>query len=145
MSQTFTVDHLRVRFHDVDHAGIIFFAKIYEYCHVAYEEFVEQVLGYAPQDFFEAKQLGAPLVATASEHHHPLLHGDTMVIRCAVQALGRSSLTMRYHVENQRGVPCATVTCKHAFVSRQPFQSIPIPDDIRARLLPYLLAPTAQG
>lgn len=138
MSQTFTVDHLRVRFHDVDHAGIIFFAKIYEYCHVAYEEFIEEVVGLPPREFFEARQLGAPLVATSSQHHHPLLHGDRMVIVCAVQAMGRSSLTMVYRVENGSGVLCAEVMCKHAFVSREPFQSIPIPDAIRARLAPYV-------
>jgi len=137
MTQTFTVEHLRVRFHDVDHAGIIFFAKIYEYCHVAYEEFVESVLGLGPRDFFEARKLGAPLVATSSEHFHPLFHGDHMRIHCFVRSMGRTSVTMGYRVENQDGVLCANVTCKHAFVTRDPFKSVPIPDELRARLTPY--------
>lgn len=137
MTRSFTVDHLRVRFHDVDHAGIIFFAKIYEYCHVAYEDFVEHVLQLGPRDFFEVRNLGAPLVATSSEHFHPLFHGDRMIIHCSVRALGRSSMTMAYRVENQDGVLCANVTCKHAFITREPFKSIPIPEEIRERLAPY--------
>lgn len=134
----FTFDGQRVRFQDVDHAGIVFFARIYDYCHVAYEEFIEQVVGYSPQDFFEASRLGAPLVATRSEHTHPLFHGDRLVIDCRVTHLGRSSMAMGYEVRNQDGVLCARVETRHVFVSRaEGFQSMPIPDDIRARFAAY--------
>jgi len=131
----------RVRFQDVDHAGIVFFAKIYEYCHVAYEDFVEEVLGLGPQAFFDARKLGAPLVATASDHRHPLFHGDRMRIDVRVAKLGRSSMTMAYEVFNHEEKICALVTMKHAFVSRQEgFVAIPIPGEIRQRLTPYLIS-----
>ena len=133
--KVFVYEGLRVRFQDVDHAGIVFFAKIYEYCHVAYEEFVEGVLGLGPHDFFEARQLGAPLVATSSDHRHPLFHGDRMRIEVRVSGLGRSSMTMAYKIFNEAQTLCALVTMKHAFISREGgFRSIPIPDELRASL-----------
>ncbi len=137
-ANTFLYEGLRVRFQDVDHAGIVFFAKIYEYCHVAYEEFIEQVVGLPPQAFFEAKRLGAPLVATRSEHFVPLFHGDHMRIECSVFQLGRSSMTMGYAIRNPDNALCARVEMKHAFVTTEGgFRSIPIPEDIRERLLPF--------
>lgn len=130
----------RVRFHEVDHAGIVFFAKFYEYCHIAYEEFIEQVGGYGPNRFFRENDFGAPLVATRSSHHHPLFHGDRLTIRCWVAQLGRSSMTMRYEIRNEADALCATVYTRHAFISRASFRAIEIPDDIRAALAPYLRA-----
>ena len=128
----------RVRFQDVDHAGIVFFARFYDYCHVAYEDFVEEVLGLPPREFFEVRRYGAPLVATRSEHRKPLFHGDRMTISAVVSALGRSSMTMRYTIENQSNEVSARVWMTHAFITSEGFRSIPIPEEIRARLTPYL-------
>ncbi len=128
----------RVRFQDVDHAGIVFFAKFYEYCHVAYEDFVEEILGLGPRDFFEVRELGAPLVATRSEHFKPLFHGDRLTVKAHVCQLGRSSMTMAYSIENQDGVECTRVWMKHAFITRVGFKSIPIPDEIRVNLQPFV-------
>lgn len=127
-----------MRFQDVDHAGIVFFAKLYEYCHIAYEDFVEEVLGLGPHDFFEVKQFGAPLVATRSEHVHPLYHGDKLIVEAHVSKLGRSSMTMAYIIKNQDGVTTCRVWMTHAFITRQGFKSMPIPDGIRADLTPYV-------
>ena len=135
---TFVHDQQRVRFQDVDHAGIVFFGKVFEYCHVVYEEFVEQVLGLTPKEFFEDRDLGAPLVATRSEHFRPLYHGDRLVIHARVSQLGTSSMTMQYSVHNGLGELCATVWLKHAFIALSSFQTIPIPPPIRERLTPFV-------
>mgnify|MGYP003956615555 CR=1 FL=1 len=127
----------RVRFQDVDHAGIVFFAKFFEYCHVAYEDFVEEVLGMSPQEFFEVRRFGAPLVATRSEHLKPLFHGDKLSIDAIVCELGRSSLTMRYTIHNDAQDVCARVWMTHAFITSEGFTSIPIPEKIRNLLTPY--------
>ncbi len=139
-TRAFVHEGSRVRFQDVDHAGIVFFAKIFEYCHVAYEEFVEQALGLTPKEFFEARRLGAPLVATRSDHRHPLFHGDRMRIECRVGRLGRSSMAMNYQIFNQDNMLCALVEMKHAFVTTAEgrFESVAIPEGIRASLMGYL-------
>jgi YbgC/YbaW family acyl-CoA thioester hydrolase len=129
----------RVRFQDVDHAGIVFFAKFFEYCHVVYEDFVEEVLGLGPTEFFEVRKYGAPLVATRSEHLAPLRHGDRMTVEMVVTALGRSSFTMEYTIRNESQVVCARVWLTHAFITTADgFESIPIPTEIGERLIPYL-------
>lgn len=130
MSQTFDFQKIRVRFQDVDHAGILFFARIYDYCHTAYEEFMEEVGGQKLQEFFSPRGIGSPLVATHCEHAHPLRHGDRVRIALQVAQMGRSSLTLRYTVYNQEDRLCATVFTRHVFVSES-FKSTPIPQGIR--------------
>lgn len=134
MTDTFTYSGLRVRFHEVDHAGIVFFAQIFTYCHVAYEEFIEQEVGMPPDVFFEMNDLGAPLVATESQHLHILRHGDRLRIRCWVEHLGRSSMAMRYEVYNQDDTLCAKVVTRHVFITRSTMRSVPIPDSVRPHL-----------
>lgn len=141
MAQTFTWEGHRVRFQDVDHAGIVFFAKYYEYCHEALEEFLEQEIGLALKDFFSGEGLGAPLVATQSTHHHPLFHGDRLRIEIQVAHLGRSSMRIAYALHRQGGPLCATAQTTHAFVAPDGaggIRSTPIPDHLRAGLSRFL-------
>jgi YbgC/YbaW family acyl-CoA thioester hydrolase len=142
LHRTFTWDQHRVRFQDVDHAGIVFFAKYYEYCHEAWEEFLEGALGLELETFFSGEGVGAPLVATASEHHHPLWHGDRLRIQVSLAHLGGKSIKVHYHIENQDGVHCATVETTHVFVvpgeQGRGIQPVPIPEPIRQGLSPFL-------
>lgn len=142
MHRTFTWDQHRVRFQDVDHAGIVFFAKYYEYCHEAFEEFVEQALGTPRREFFSGRGVGAPLVATGSQHHHPLLHGDRLQIHLHIAHLGNKSMKIHFDIENQDGVRCATVETTHVFVvpgdDGKSIQPVPIPEAMRQGLSPFL-------
>ncbi len=129
-----------VRFHDVDHAGIIFFAKILEYCHVAFEDLIA-ALGYAPGRFFGGEGFGAPFVHAGANFFAPLRHGDVMVIRVCIARLGRSSMGVKYTLSNQDGVLCTEVSTTQAFVDMATMKPIPIPTQVR-RLLERAICPT---
>ncbi len=143
MAEVFVFSQQRVRFQDVDHAGIVFFAKIYEYCHVALEEFLEQEIGYPPQVFFSMDNdtLGAPLVATNSTHHHPLFHGDQVAVSIQMEHLGRTSMKVAYKIHNGEGVLCACAWTTHVFVDRT-MTKHPIPDEMRTKLTRFLKTDT---
>jgi len=51
-----------VRFHDVDRAGIIFFAKILEYCHAAFEDLLA-ASGFPPGPLLRRRVLRGSLRA----------------------------------------------------------------------------------
>ena len=119
-----------VRFHDVDRAGIIFFAKILEYCHVAFEELLT-ALEFPPRRFYEEEGFGAPFVNVTSNFFAPLRHGDTMVIRLAVTRLGRTSMGVRYTLLNQDGIRAAEITTVQTFVRLSTLTPLEIPPHVR--------------
>jgi 4-hydroxybenzoyl-CoA thioesterase len=128
-----------VRFHDVDRAGIIFFAKILEYCHVAFEELLT-ALEFPPRRFYEDEGFGAPFANVTANFFAPLRHGDTMVIRLHINRLGRTSMGIRYTLSNQEGVKAAEITTVQVFVRFSTLEPLEIPPHVR-RVLERVMVP----
>jgi 1,4-dihydroxy-2-naphthoyl-CoA hydrolase len=129
---------LPVRFQDVDAGGVLFFGRIYDYCHHAYEEFWGAE-GIDRAHFFAGAPFLVPIAHSEADYRRPIRHGDRISVRIDVTRVGRASFTLRYHVtgpEQDLRVEASTV---HAFVNRDTMRPIPIPEDLRAILLRHLL------
>jgi YbgC/YbaW family acyl-CoA thioester hydrolase len=129
----------QVRFQDVDAGGVLFFARIYDYCHHAYEEFwaAEEI---DRAHFFAGATYLVPIAHSEADYRRPIRHGDRIQVRVDVTRVGRASFTLRYHVTGADAldlrVEASTV---HAFVDRATMRPIPIPDSLRAILQRHLL------
>lgn len=130
---------LRVRFADVDHAGIIFFAKIFEYCHCALEELQIQA-GIPLWTFFsDARHLGAPLVDARASFHAPFAHGALMRIEVGFEKLGTRSVHTRFRCFREDGKLGAEVRFVQAFIDTETFSSCDMPEDIRSAMARYAI------
>jgi len=125
-----------VRFHDIDRAGIVFFATIIAYCHVAFEDLLTSV-NYPPKRFYDQESLGAPFVKVVSEFHAPLRHGDTLVIRASVIRLGGASIHLRYRIFNQHEALCATIETTQSCIDLKQLRGKRIPESLRTALNQY--------
>lgn len=86
----------KVRFQDVDPAGIVFFAHFATYAHEAMETFFDQIEGgYA--DLVMRRRVGFPAVKVETEFFAPLRFGDVVQIETSVARLGNRSAVFRYH------------------------------------------------
>ena len=132
---------LPVRFQDVDAGGVLFFGRIFDYCHQAYEEVVA-TSGVDPARYFAGAEYLVPIAHAEADYRVPIRHGERVAISIDVSRVGRASFGLSYRVAGPNGdlrVEAATI---HAFVDRSTMKPIPIPDPLRKFFLGHL-APKA--
>jgi 4-hydroxybenzoyl-CoA thioesterase len=121
-----------VRFGDVDHAGIVFYPTFFVYFHEAFERFFDDN-GIAYHRLLGDRRVGFPTVHIEADYKQPLRYGDGLDLEMGASKIGRRSVTFRYvgyrHRDGAHAVT-AEITC--ACVDMSTFQSIEIPDDLRA-------------
>ncbi len=120
------------RFYEGDQAGIVFFARFFEYCHAVFEDMLREAVGGI--DALLARGWGLPLVHAECDYRQPVRVGDCLRVALELERLGDRSITFRYALTRADGVACATVKLVHVFVERPSMQGATIPDELAAAL-----------
>ena len=137
------VHEVTVRFFEIDRAGIVFFARYYEYCHEAFEELLAAMLGH-PEEAFRSLGYGMPLVRSEAEYHRPTRMGDRLTVALDVERVGAASVTFRYRIRCG-DEPRATCRLTHCFVDLESFRPIEVPAEFIARLERFGLRAEAES
>jgi 1,4-dihydroxy-2-naphthoyl-CoA hydrolase len=121
-----------VRFQDVDAAGILFFARVFELFHDAYVEGL-RAHGVELARVLDAGAWAAPIVRSEARFRRPIRFGDRLVVELRGE-LSERELTVRYRVvsSTDRSVEHATGETVHAFVDRASFKRVEAPPEVRA-------------
>ncbi|MEO0651226.1 MAG: acyl-CoA thioesterase, partial [Planctomycetota bacterium] len=90
------VTQQQIRFGDVDPAGIVFYPRIYDFIHRAFEELWDVHVGERYYYLIREKRVGFPLVHSEVDFISPLYFGDRPIVRVSCFKLGRTSLGLRY-------------------------------------------------
>ena len=130
----------RVRFQDVDAAGIVFYARFFDYAHEAYDAFLRS-RGIPISEALAAGELIVPLVKADAEYLAPLRYDDAGVIRLSLERLGGASATYRYEIVGAGGKLHATVSTTHVCVARKGWKAQPWPPAHRAALAGAVAVP----
>ena len=137
----------RVLLNDVDAAGVVFYARIMAMAHEAYEEAMARA-GLALDELIRAGRagqsvrIGLPLVHAEADFSRPLMHGELVETRVALERVGEKSLTVSVAF-SVGGQPAAVVKQVHACVDMDRRESVVVPPEMRAKLA--LLGMTAVG
>jgi 4-hydroxybenzoyl-CoA thioesterase len=130
VSESF-VHEQKVRFDDVDHAGIVYYPRFFHYCHVAFEELFE-VIGVKFVDMLDGEHVGFPAVKVEGEYKSPVRFGDVLRVSVTCARLGDRSVTLRYRMERIKdGVLCMDARVTGACVDMRTFTSQEIPAKYR--------------
>ena len=89
---------LKIRFGDIDHAGIVYYPRFLHYFHVALEEFFGQALGIDYPILIDEHRIGLPTVHLETDFRRPLRYGDQIDVEVSVLKIGKSSMTFGYRV-----------------------------------------------
>jgi 1,4-dihydroxy-2-naphthoyl-CoA hydrolase len=120
-----------VRFQDVDAAGIIFFARAFEYFHDAYVEFLE-ANGCALPDALRERSWAAPLRHAEADYLRPLRFGDRIEVALVAAHVEPSEVTIGYRVTREASEETAVVgQCVHTFIDPERFVRRAMPDEMR--------------
>ena len=128
---------LPVRFHEVDPAGIVFFARIFQYAHDACEAWLRSV-GYPLDPPFHERDYGLPLVHAEADFRSPIHTGQEVRVDLALTSIGTTSFKVSAHLTSREGVDLATVRTVHVCVDPRTRRPIPLPAAMRAAFAPYL-------
>lgn len=131
-----------VRFHHCDPAGIVFYPQFFYLLHEVQEDFLSHI-GFAEHALI-AQGIGMPIVDLKAEFIAMCRHGENLTVSLEFTRIGGASLGMRYeiHAPDQKHPETNTLRLRANTVvvySEVPHgKALPIPDELRAALLPYL-------
>ncbi len=130
----------RVRFDEVDAAGIVYFPRFFTWCHDAMEAMLAPIDGGSTA-LVTARRLGLPAVHVEADYRSPLRFGDEVLVETSVERLGTSSVALRFDIVRSPGrEPVAVVKHVVALVDLGAIRAQPLPDDVRAVFERYLRA-----
>ena len=125
----------KIRFHQCDPAGIVFYPQFFYLLHEAQEDFFAHI-GFAEHNMINAGH-GVPIVDLKTQFLGMCRNGDDIVINLTLSKLGNSSIAMDYDIISEGHVRLRAngVVVYSTVPAGKPQR---IPDDLRQALLPYL-------
>jgi 4-hydroxybenzoyl-CoA thioesterase len=126
---------LKIRFGDIDRAGIVYYPRFLHYFHVSLEEFFGQKLGVDYPILINEHRIGLPTVHLETDFSRPLRYGDQIEVEVSVLKIGKTSITFGYRVFKQGEIePRIEGHNVTVCLDMETFKKRDIPDWLRQRL-----------
>ncbi|MBP7146127.1 MAG: acyl-CoA thioesterase [Acidobacteria bacterium] len=125
---------LQARLQDVDAAGVVFFARVFEYFHDALMAFLESAGFPIPRLLHEGRVL-SPIAHAEADYFQPVRFGDRLQAEVVKAHVEGSRVTIGYRlVRADSGVPVAVGQTVHACVDAKTFARTELPAGFREAL-----------
>lgn len=123
----------KIDFYDCDPAGIMFYGRVFELCHSAYESLIESF--QLQEDYWNNENYIVPIIHSEAFYHKPLTHKDIVTVNIKVTQLKSSSFELYYETFNNKDDRCHKIKTAHVFLDKSNWKKIPIPENIYNKLL----------
>jgi len=118
----------KINFYDCDAAGVLFFARIYELCHSAYEELIESF--NLEEDYWNNEDYIVPIIKSEASYHKPLKYGETIAVEIKVAQLKSSSFELNYECRNEKGEITNMIRTVHVCVGKKDWRKRELPPTV---------------
>ena len=133
---TFKKERL-IRFSHCDPGGIVYFVHFFDMINGLVEDWLREAIGLRLDELLLKRRFGFPIVNTGCEFFRPAHLGDTLELVLAIGRLGRSSI--EFDIRGRvAGEEKFRARHKVALISLDTFRSLPIPEDMRRLMQPYV-------
>src|SRR5689334_9703966 len=123
----------KIRFDDVDGAGIVYYPRFLHLCHAAFEDFFDAAAPFSYPDLISKRRRGFPTVHIDADFKAPLLYGDTAIVSLAVKETGRSSVKTQYEIKRKRdGALAFSALITTVLIDLGTQKALPLTDELRA-------------
>lgn len=126
----------RINFYDCDPAGIIFYSRVFEFAHSAYEQLIQTIVN--DENYWNNDKYIVPIIRSESSYVKPMKYGDEITINIIVSELRSSSFELSYNIVNVQGELLCNVKTVHVFVNKNSWEKFAIPEHIKNELRKYL-------
>ncbi len=130
----------KINFYDCDPAGILFFGRIYEVCHSAYEAMIESF--NLNIDYWNNGDFVVPIIHSEASYHKPIKYGETIVVELEVSMIKYSSFELQYLCKNAAGEKCIKVSTVHVFIDKKEWSKKELRKDVKDGLFKHLSGTT---
>jgi 4-hydroxybenzoyl-CoA thioesterase len=137
MAQAFTTER-KIRFSHSDPAGIVYFVNFFDMVSGAVEDWFGEAIGFTFNEMHIQRRVGFPIVNTGCEFFKPCHLGDRLVLALTIAKLGRSSIEFSV-AGSVAGEEKFRARHKVAMMSLETLRALPIPTDLREKMLPYVV------
>jgi len=128
----------KVRMHDTDMAGILYFPRQFRFCHEALEDFVEAE-GLSFNEVFNDKPYVFVIKHCEADYFAPLHVGDDLTVELYLESLGNTSFVVGYKIFKVLTKQLVgTAKTVHVTLDSTTRTKIPVPDEIRNSFQKYL-------
>lgn len=123
----------KIKLHDTDAAGVVFFVSHFRIAHIAYEEFLQSIGCGLEQIIGESDYL--VLISHAeADYLQPFHLGDDIAIGIRATKIKRVSFELTTEIKNGQGEIGAIVRTVHVAIEKNSGKKIELPTPIRAGL-----------
>lgn len=123
----------KIKLHETDAAGLLFFSNQFKMLHDAYESLLEEI-GFGFAELIREKDFFLPIVHAEADYKMPLFVGDVIEIQVKVAKVGQTSFTLSYLLLNAKQDTIGTGETVHVTIDKKAHQKIPLPAELRAKL-----------
>jgi YbgC/YbaW family acyl-CoA thioester hydrolase len=128
---------MTVPFQDIDAAGIVFFARVFDYFHNAFVAHLG-ARGVSLPAIISSGEWGAPLAHVEADYKLPLRFGDQVRAEIVAVDLGETSFTIHHRIvsSGEKARLHASGKTVHVVIDRKTFRPRPLPTELRAAYQP---------
>ena len=131
MSQAFTGIQ-KIRFDDVDGAGIVYSPESLHLCHATFEDFFGTAASLSYPALVKERRLSFPTVAIQSEFQAPFSYGEAAFVTLTVKTIGRFPTVFIYDILRERdGALCFQAEVTTVLVNLDMLSPLPIEAELR--------------
>lgn len=132
---------LIVRFDEVDFAQLVYFPRLFGYCHQVFEDFFRNEVHVPYAQMLQERRVGYPTVHAEADFHAPLRFGDEVTVVMDTLKVGARSITSRYRLyRDPARTLCVTARIVTVAMSMDAYQSVDVPEDVRAAFVRHAAA-----
>ena len=126
----------KINFYDCDPAGILFYGRVFELCHQAYEAMID---GFdLEEDYWNNPEYIVPVLNAESHYRKPMKYGEIISIELKVSTLKSSSFELTYAFVNETSEICCEAKTVHVFADKNNWKKTAMNKKISDGLSRYL-------
>lgn len=122
-----------IEFSMCDSAKVLFFSRVFELFHSAYEEFI--ITSNLENDYFNSEKYAIPILKIEADFKLPIKLHESIIIIIDVTQIKNSTFELTTHLIDGNDITRAIVKSVHIFVEKGDFSKIDIPTDFRELLI----------
>lgn len=123
----------KIKLHETDAAGLLFFSQQFKFVHDAYEALLESI-GFGFAKLIRDKDYFLPIVHAEADFKAPVFVDDVIEIQVVVDNIGNTSFTFAYQIFNAKKELVGTAKTVHVTMNKAASKKIPIPEDMLAKI-----------
>lgn len=121
-----------IRFQDVDAAGTIYYARVFEYFGDVYVRMLAES-GLDMPTSLVRRESATPLAHAEAQYLAPLVFGDRVTVKLVLARVGKTSTSYAYRIEKGDVVAVIGQTV-NVWIDPKTFAPMAVPESLRAHL-----------